>query len=375
MRKETRIQFNAYLTRLGELYGVAPMEFATTKVDIEPAKAQRLESKIQESAAFLKKINMVPVKAQTGEKIGLGIGTTIASTTDTTAKEREPIDPTQLSQQEYHCYQTNFDTAIRYAKLDAWAIFNDFQRRIRDAIIRRQALDRIMIGWNGVKREKTSDRTKYPKLDDVNVGWLQKMRLEAPDHVLGSTTDKATGKTTAQPIKVGPGGDYENLDALVMQAVDEGIAEVYQDDTELVVICGRKLLADKYFPIVNQAQPNTEMLAADMIISQKRLGGLPAVRVPSFPQNAMLVTRLDNLSIYWQIDSRRRQVKDKPERDRIENYESVNEDYLVEDYDCAALVENIELVKARPEPKPDPNPGEKQAIIPEETQTPPVNEG
>uniref|UniRef100_A0A3B0M4M2 Uncharacterized protein n=1 Tax=Arsenophonus endosymbiont of Trialeurodes vaporariorum TaxID=235567 RepID=A0A3B0M4M2_9GAMM len=55
MRKETRIQFNAYLTRLGELYGVEPMEFATTKVDIEPAKAQQLESKIQESAAFLKK--------------------------------------------------------------------------------------------------------------------------------------------------------------------------------------------------------------------------------------------------------------------------------------------------------------------------------
>lgn len=355
MRKETRHQFNAYLTRLGELYGVAPMDFATTKVEIEPAKAQRLESKIQESAAFLRKINMVPVKEQTGEKIGLGIGTTVASTTDTTVKEREPIDPTVLSNQEYHCHQTNFDTALRYAKLDAWAIFNDFQRRIRDAIIHRQALDRIMIGWNGVKREKTSDRTKYPKLEDVNVGWLQKMRLEAPEHVLGSTTDKETGKTTAQPIKVGQGGDYENLDALVMQAIDEGISEVYQEDTELVVICGRKLLSDKYFPIVNQDQANTEMLAADIIISQKRLGGLPAVRVPFFPQYAMLITRLDNLSIYWQIDSRRRQVKDKPERDRIENYESVNEDYIVEDYDCAALVENIELVKA----KPDPNPGGK----------------
>lgn len=372
MRKETRFQFNAYLTRLGELYGVAAMDFATTKVEIEPAKAQRLESKIQESAAFLRMINIVPVKSQTGEKIGLGIGTTIASTTDTSKKEREPIDPTQLSKQEYHCYQTNFDTAIRYAKLDMWATFNDFQRRIRDAIIRRQALDRIMIGWNGVKREKTSDRNQYPKLEDVNVGWLQKMCLEAPDHVLGSTTDKESGKTTAQPIEVGAGGDYENLDALVMNAVDEGIAEVYQDDTELVVICGRKLLADKYFPIVNRDQANSEMLAADVIISQKRLGGLPAVRVPSFPQNAMLVTRLDNLSLYWQLDSRRRQVKDKQERDRIENYESVNEDYIVEDYDCAALVENIELIKARPEPKPDPS--EKQASVREESPTTSSNE-
>lgn len=88
-----------------------------------------------------------------------------------------------------------------------------------------------------------------------------------------------------------------------MQAVDNAISEVYADDTELVVICGRKLLSDKYFPIVNRDQANTETLAADVIISQKRIGGLPAVRVPYFPKNAMLITRLDNLSIYWQVDS------------------------------------------------------------------------
>ncbi|WP_139569144.1 P2 family phage major capsid protein, partial [Escherichia coli] len=30
----------------------------------------------------------------------------------------------------------------------------------------------------------------------------------------------------------------------------------------------RQLLADKYFPIVNKEQDNSEMLAADVIISQ-----------------------------------------------------------------------------------------------------------
>jgi hypothetical protein len=83
-----------------------------------------------------------------------------------------------------------------------------------------------------------------------------------------------------------------------MGAVNENCAW-YQEDTELVVICGRALLADKYFPIVNRDQPNSESLAADLIISQKRIGNLPAVRV-FFPANAMLITRLDNLSIYWQ---------------------------------------------------------------------------
>ena len=45
-----------------------------------------------------------------------------------------------------------------------------------------------------------------------------------------------------------------------------------------------------------------------------------------------LITRLDNLSIYWQEDTRRRSVIDNPKRDRIENFESVNEAYVVEDY-------------------------------------------
>ncbi len=73
-----------------------------------------------------------------------------------------------------------------------------------------------------------------------------------------------------------------------------------EDDDDLVVICGRELLSDKYFPLVNKEQENSEKLAADMIISQKRMGGLQAVRAPFFPPNALLITRLDNLSIYWQ---------------------------------------------------------------------------
>ncbi|WP_332103934.1 phage major tail tube protein, partial [Escherichia coli] len=40
-------------------------------------------------------------------------------------------------------------------------------------------------------------------------------------------------------------------------------------------------------------------LAADVIISQKRIGNLPAVRVPYFPADAMLITKLENLSIYY----------------------------------------------------------------------------
>ncbi|MEQ5186780.1 P2 family phage major capsid protein, partial [Providencia alcalifaciens] len=183
--------------------------------------------------------------------------------------------PSELNEVTYKCEQTNFDTAIKYKKLDLWAKFKDFQLRIRNAIIRRQALDRIMIGFNGISREKDSDREKNKLLQDVNIGWLQKVRNDAPEHVVSDVKD-ADGNVISATIRVGVDGDFHNLDALVMSAVDDLIDEEYQDDTDIVVICGRKLLGDKYFPLVNKEQENSEKLAADMIISQKRIGGLQA---------------------------------------------------------------------------------------------------
>ncbi|WP_422776115.1 phage major capsid protein, P2 family [Pseudomonas mediterranea] len=334
MRNDTRVLFNAYLHQLAQLHGVADV---TTKFTAEPSVAQTLETRIQESSAFLSAINVYGVSEQSGDKIGIGIDGTIASTTDTTVKDREPRDPSSLDDRGYTCTQTNFDTSIRYQKLDQWAKFKDFQARIRDAIIKAQALNRIMIGWNGLNRAPTSNPVTNPLLQDVNVGWLQKMRLENPARVMSEVAD-GSGK-----IVIGEGKDFENLDALVVSMVNEFIEPWYQEDTELVVICGRRLLADKYFPLINKVQAPTEMLATDIITSQKRLGNLPAVRVPHFPASGLLVTRLDNLSIYWQEGTRRRTVVDNAKRDRIENYESVNESYVLEDLGCAALAENITL--------------------------------
>ncbi|MCY1555624.1 phage major capsid protein, P2 family [compost metagenome] len=83
------------------------------------------------------------------------------------------------------------------------------------------------------------------------------------------------------------------------------------------------------------------MLAADVVTSQKRLGNLPAVRVPYFPADGLLITPLENLSIYWQLETRRRTLVDHAARDRIENYESVNESYVIEELAAASLAENI----------------------------------
>lgn len=337
MRNDTRVLFNAYLAQLAALNSVPD---ATKKFTVTPSVQQTLETKIQESSAFLSKINIVPVSEQKGEKLGLGIGGTIAGTTNTANTDRTPTDPSNMDGSAYECTQTNFDTALKYSKLDMWAKFPDFQTRLRDAILTRQALDRILIGFNGTSRAATSDRAANPLLQDVNKGWLQHYREQAAARVL-----KEGGTAASNQVRVGTaaGADYATLDALVFDAVNSLLDPWHQEDTELVVICGRQLLADKYFPIVNQNQANTERLAADLIISQKRIGNLPAVRVPGFPANALMVTRFDNLSIYYQEGARRRTVIDNAKRDQVENYESSNDAYVVEDFGAGCVVENITL--------------------------------
>lgn len=341
MQNRTRELFNAYLAQIATLNHVGT---AAEGFTVDPTVQQTLETKIQESSDFLKKVNNIGVREQAGNRVGLGIGSTIASTTNTLMKDREPFDPTTLEERGYLCRQTNFDTSIRYAKLDAWAKFPDFQTRIRDVILRRQALDIMTIGFNGVSRAETSDRAANPLLQDVNIGWLEKIRAEAEGHRLFE------GVAGSGEVTIGKAGDYKNLDALVFDAVNNLIEPWFRNDTELVAILGRKLFTDKYFPIVNVAQPPTETLAADIIISMKRIGGLKCVQVPYFPESTLLITRLDNLSRYYQDGARRRTIIDNPKRDQIENYESSNDAYVIEDYGLVALVENI--VEA-PEPEPE----------------------
>ncbi|RKU01833.1 phage major capsid protein, P2 family [Burkholderia sp. Nafp2/4-1b] len=336
MKKQTRHAYRKYVAQIARLNDT---DDVSHKFAVEPSVQQTLETKIQESSAFLNRINILPVTELEGEKLGLTIAGPIASRTDTTKAARQPVDPSAMDSQRYRCEKTDYDTAIPYRKLDAWAKFPDFQQRIRDVIVQQAALDRIMIGWNGERAAPTTDRSAHPLLQDVNIGWLQQYRARATQRVLHEG-GKETGK-----VLIGQGGDYANLDALVMDLVSSMLDPWFQEDTGLVVICGRELLHDKYFPIVNATQAPTERLAADLIVSQKRIGNLPAVRVPFFPRHALMVTKLANLSIYYQEGARRRTLKEVPERDRIENYESSNDAYVVEDFGCGCVAENISLIE------------------------------
>ena len=336
MKKLTLQKFNHTVVKLAEKNGVETTE---KKFSVEPSIAQKMVDTLQETSEFLQKINIQPVDELEGEAIGLTQGSTIAGRSNTKGgTKRTPVDPAGQKSNPYKCHKTDFDVAIRYEKMDAWAKFPDFYARWKKFVDRAIALDMIMIGWNGTSAATQTDRDANPLLQDVNIGWIQKIRTNAPERYMPEVVD-ASGK-----VKIGAAGDYKNLDALVVDVVSNLISEIHQDDTDLVVICGRQLLNDKNFPLVNDASDNTDTLAGQVLVSQKQIGGLPAVRVPFFPDNALLVTSLDNLSIYFQETGKRRQIVDNSSLDQVEEYQSSNDAYVIENYEKVGFVENIEIL-------------------------------
>jgi len=337
MRNETRLLFNDYQENIAEINGVAS---ATQQFTVSPSVQQVLiDMKQEDPTSFLGRINVRQVPELLGETLGLDIGLPIASRTDTSgAGERQTTDPSSLSAHQYQLFQTDYDTHLSYGKLDQWAKFPDFEERIARLIVASQRRAHVMIGFNGTSAAATTNRTTNPKLQDVNKGWLQKLREARPAQVMTESAS-GTGKVT-----YGPGGHYATLDALVWDAVQELLPEWAQDEIQLTAFVSRDLLKDKYFPLINEERDPSEQLARDTIMATKRLGGLPAERPYSFPTGKVFISMHANLSIYEQEGKRRRTIIDNPKKNRVEDYQSSNDAYEIEDYDFACLVENIEYV-------------------------------
>lgn len=336
MRNETRVLFNAYVQAIAQLNGVPD---ATTKFAVDPTVQQKLESRMMESTSFLGAISIVGVPELVGQKVGIGVTGPIASRTDTSgAGERNPRDVKDLTSNDYAAKQTNYDTAIRYATLDAWAKFPDFQTRLRDAIIRQQGLDRIMIGFNGSSAAATTNLVANPLLQDVNIGWLQHIRTEAPARYI------TEGAPAAGVVNVGATGHWKNLDALVYEARHSLLDPWYRNHPDLRVIIGSELNTDNVLPQLENETAPTEREALARLLAQSKVGGLPSMQAPFMKAGSILITIPKNLAIYYQEGGRRRTIEDNAKKDRIENYESSNDAYVVEDFGASALIDNVAFV-------------------------------
>ncbi|MNC03561.1 Phage major capsid protein, P2 family [compost metagenome] len=334
MQKETRELFNAYRENLASENGTTSTASTFTA---KPAIEQRAVATAQESHELLKGINMVGVESPEGQAVGISIGSPIAGRTNTDINPREPRNLLNLTEQNtYKCEKTEFDVALPYTMLDAWTQFPDFSKQIDRAIGERQALDRLTIGFNGTHVAAQTDRDTYPLLQDVNIGWLEKIRTKAPGQV------KAAGGTPGK-VTVGSTGDFRNLDALVYAAV-QMLSPCHRKRPDLVVLIDRDLLHTKSLANAGGATDNINELALNRILTSGLIGGITHRDAPFFPDAKLLVTTLGNISIYYQKATLRRFIKDEPMINQVGDYQSLNEAYVIEDYGLVALVENIEFV-------------------------------
>ncbi|TCT42635.1 P2 family phage major capsid protein [Vibrio crassostreae] len=338
MQKQTKTKLSAYVKAVAAQNDV---DDATEKFNVSPNGTQRIIAAIRESSWFLSKINIISVKNQKGESIGLGVTGMIASRTDTSGSgKRTPKDHSSMGAMPYMCEQTNFDTALRYAKLDAWAHHKNFNALISKATREQIDANKITIGWYGVSVAKNTDASANPNGEDVNKGWFQAMRDHNAERLI-TTGQKADGE-----IRIGEGGDFINLDLAVLETKNL-LHDACENDSNLVAIIGSDLLAydkAKFYEAHGNTPSEKGKIQELQVIGT--YGGLPAVKVPGFPSTGIMVTSYDNLSIYIQEGSVRRSAgKKNDEKDQIENFESMNMAYVLEEVGKAAAIEfkNVKL--------------------------------
>jgi P2 family phage major capsid protein len=310
-----------------------------------PSVAQQLNDKIVEDGNWLLPlINVLPVNEVSGEKILMGLSGPVTSRTDTSGStERVAKQLVQLDTLGYTLKKTETDVALKYSMIDMWAKFPDFAARYGKAV--RQAIgnDRVRVGWRGTSAAATTNVGTNPLLQDVNVGWLEQIRN------YNSGSQRIIG-TVGAPINLSANAGtsnattFPNLDSLV-HPMEYHLGIPFQDDPDLVILVSRDLMAaaeGRYYAA--QSDRPTEKRLIEDNTTVKTYGGFPAIVPPFFPSGTLLLTSLNNLSIYWQGTSWRRQQIDNPRKDQYEDFNSRQEGYVVENFDKCYLIENVTLV-------------------------------
>lgn len=322
-----KLLFTAMLVSMAATYGV---ESVAEQFTVNPTTAQKLVDKLIEQETLLQKINNVPVDELKGQKVIGSVTGLHAKRTNTAANDRVPQDVISLGSKDYELFKTEFDTFLTYAMVDTWAKFPDLKDRYRNWVLKAIALTRVQIGWYGTHAATVTDSTTYPLNQDVNKGWLQHLR-----EYNGGAQWFEEG-ATANEIRIGAGGDFENLDSAV-HALLQMINPVHRKSKDLVVFIGDELLAAEQARLyASQGRTPSEKERIANILVTKTYANLPAETPTGFPGRGLMITSYSNLSIYWQETSWRRSVIDNPKRDRVEDYNSVNEGYVIEDEEKAA---------------------------------------
>ncbi len=326
MNPKTKEAYKAMLSGMAESYSV---DTVTEIYNVDPTVEQELLDAIIKSDAFLSRINMLYVDEIKGQKVMGSANVVKGKRTDTTANDRIPENILNLGSKDFELFNTEFDFAMPYATIDAWAKFKDFHEKYGTWTRNSIALSRLRTGWMGAEAAAVTSTVDKAMGEDTNKGWFQLLR----DYNAGSQF------LTAGAINIGSaaGNNYVNIDSAVHDLL-QLIAPEHRSMLEVFV--GEDLMADEKARLyAAHGGTPTEKERSIIESSVTTFAGLARGVTPSFfPGKGIMITDPRNLSIYIQSGSVRRQQMDNPKRSQVEDYNSANEGYVIENENaCAAM--------------------------------------
>lgn len=337
LSSESSVTLGNYFSALAKTYGVKVDQIVSgfnPNSSVYPTFFNRGLAVISEDENHsLTEINVVMVEDRQGESFLWAGGTPCTSRTNMDNEDRETTSLLE-NPSTYVTKETQCDIHLPFGTIQKWSVSSknknhtknqksSFANKYTDFVTRRVVTDVLNIGFNGVEcLEKT---TPGKLLTGVNKGWIQIVKEQKPEQVL------------SDPLTIGLGGDYVNLDAAVADVLDTSIDLSLHED--LVCIISDNLISDERQKLYQSSEFHLEKkLTSDTF---KHFGGLDRVKIPNFPSDTIVVTSLDNLSVYIKESTIFRQVVNNPKRNRVEDYQHREEAYIVENLSKFAAITDL----------------------------------
>ncbi|WP_226092758.1 P2 family phage major capsid protein [Dickeya oryzae] len=257
---------------------------------ISAGAEKQLRIALMESGWMMQGITLLDVDDGAGQAITLG-DNSLHTGRSLNGRFNKPL---AVNGTPYVLVETDTCASLSYHQMSAIANLGGiehFTRVVSDFFDRVMALDILRIGFNGAFISPETRPEKYPRGQDVNLGW----------HALAKQFNGGSQVLT-DAFTLGPGGHFPHLDALANHLITEKIPEGFRDDPRLVVLVGAELAAMERLRLFMMADKPADTAAAQMATSS--VAGRFAFVPPFMPGKRLAVTTLDNLHVYTQMNTR-----------------------------------------------------------------------
>lgn len=285
---------------------------------------------VQSAHDFLEQIRMETGPTQVVNSLDMAEVGLVSGRTNTDEEDRKTTSLAGVSGVEYIARATDHDTHISFAELNKWSRRNrdKFQLFVQKRRTASKANDIVKIGWHGKEAAAVTNKEKNPLGQDVNIGWIERVRQNKSDNIIDGA---------ANNITIGEGGTYESLDAAVI-ALKAQIPKHKQKGLKL--FASAEFFEDRAMRLVEK-QTITEAGEGKLLQAEYLLaGGIIGETPDYFPDNTLILTNPKNLVFYTQEGSVRQGMRENHPRSRQEHYLQSNEFYAVGDYEAIIILEN-----------------------------------